>query len=125
LIDHRYTIREIEEMRSLVHKLLKFRNSYWSSAWLSHGYNPQTAEVEEHLRTYMMTGIRPDELKKRAQEEANRFYSSRPPKESKNDPASVGAPARVDPMSELLPDRSWWRGLSSSGDQHERSDLRR
>lgn len=54
----KYSIQEIDEMRSLVRTLLHppptIRSMYIS---------PTEDDVERHLRTYMLNGTRPEELR--------------------------------------------------------------
>ena len=65
-IDHKYTVLEIERMRIATNALMF--PIVWSSR--TSGYRPgtggkrgeQKAKVEVQVRTYMLAGIRPEEL---------------------------------------------------------------
>jgi hypothetical protein len=75
LIDHRYTVVDIERMRRATEKLMF--PLIWTSAhagsYAGAGGMPGEPEgkVEVQLRTYMMAGIRPDELEALAKERAD------------------------------------------------------
>lgn len=66
LINHKYTIVEIEKMRIAVNDLMF--PTVWRSA--THGWVPgsggrpgeQEKKVEEQVRTYMLAGVRLEEL---------------------------------------------------------------
>lgn len=66
LIDHRYSVPEIERMRKATYELMF--PCVWYDA--THGSRPGSggrpgeteAKVEVQLRTYMLAGIRPEEL---------------------------------------------------------------
>ena len=70
LIDHKYSVVEIERMRDAIPRFTW--PMYWRSEtdgdrgdyWLRPGERER--EIERHLRTYMMAGIRPEELEARA-----------------------------------------------------------
>lgn len=65
LIDHKYTVVEIRRMRDAVKGLMS--PVYWESRSRGHcggSYVQQDRDlaIEEQLRTYMMAGIRPEDL---------------------------------------------------------------
>ena len=72
LIDHRYSVLEIERMRKALYEVM------FPVVWMSAtaGSRPGTggrpgeveAKVETQLRTYMLAGSRPEELEAIAQE---------------------------------------------------------
>ena len=69
----RYTVTEIDQMRKDIHTALfcgEFTISYFNSG--SHrgipgGASVDAARLEDRLRTYMLAGVRPKELKVRAE----------------------------------------------------------
>lgn len=84
LIDHHYTILEIERMRVAV-KALMFpivwtsRNSGYAPGSGGYPGEPE-GKIEGQLRTYMMAGIRPEELEalqKEREEESKRQRQQR------------------------------------------------
>jgi hypothetical protein len=64
LIDYKYTVIEIDRMRSALNELLYPMT--WTSRYTAHGSGGtpgrQESSVEQQLRTYMMAGTRPEEL---------------------------------------------------------------
>jgi hypothetical protein len=65
LIDHRYTVLEIDEMRSAIFEIMN--PVRWMSATSAMVLSsPDPDEVERMLRTYMLNGTRPDELNRMA-----------------------------------------------------------
>lgn len=81
LIDHRYTILEIERMRKAAYEIA----FPWVASSRTSGHrsgncgNQEVAErtAEEHVRTYMMSGIRPEELEARVAELDSEFRAKR------------------------------------------------
>ena len=73
LIDHRYTVLEIERMRQATDGLV-FPKSFFSGIY----YGPNTAERERktecQLQTYMMAGIRPEELESLVKEREEKAW---------------------------------------------------
>lgn len=71
LIRYRYTVLEIEDMRESVRQIHLTESRYDSN--MNGGYIPDStanhhAIIEDHLRTYLLAGVRPAALKKRADE---------------------------------------------------------
>lgn len=75
LIDHRYTVLEIDRMRRAIYKLgnlsaRKFGGPgifYESVAEQRAAMAEEGSRVEDEVRTYMLAGIRPEELEDRAE----------------------------------------------------------
>ena len=70
-IDHKYSVIEIERMRAALGDIL-FPVQWYSSTSGMGGYNPDRKDdaerVESQLRTYMLAGIRPEEIEVRRKE---------------------------------------------------------
>jgi hypothetical protein len=66
LVEHRYTVNEIDRMRAAVRQMLSV--TVWRSAYSGEARYHPPEEVEMHVRTYMLAGIRPEEVEKTAAE---------------------------------------------------------
>lgn len=79
LIDHKYTVQEIEQMRDDLDIIL-FPIT-WISADSGVGGSWRAGEredmIERQLRTYMMAGVRPEEIRQRAIEANARSEAQR------------------------------------------------
>ena len=81
LVDHRYTIIEIDRMRQATDTIM------FPTVWLSStlGYRPGTdgqigeheKKVEDRLRTYLLAGVRPEELEELAKATAQEAERNR------------------------------------------------
>jgi hypothetical protein len=60
--ERRYTLADIDRMRGLLRQLLTPIDSPYYEAEIS-------AKVEDHLRTYMQAGIRPEKISDRVKEQ--------------------------------------------------------
>lgn len=71
MTERSYTIREIDQMRDNVYRLMQ------SFSGTRRGYSlsaPNATAVEERLRTYMIAGIHPADLALEASEDYQRKY---------------------------------------------------
>ncbi len=65
LINHKYTVLEIEYMRGIVDQLLHGTNNIWyprSGPEYPSSKEENENRVERQLKTYMLAGVRPEEL---------------------------------------------------------------
>lgn len=83
LIEHKYTVLEIDRMRRATKELM-FPLKAWISCTMAQRAGGFVSEetiwqrVESQLRTYMLTGIRPEELESLQKERAKAFNATRP-----------------------------------------------
>jgi hypothetical protein len=74
-----YTLAEIEALRGHLYHYLRFSQSYWlDDGWTRAMYEPPDELLEDQLRTYMLAGIRPEEMQHRSQEACDRFFAADP-----------------------------------------------
>src|SRR5579863_2515949 len=70
-----YTLNEIDAMREYVKKLL-LPNAYFTHTSYLHERIEVKEQIEQRLRTYMMAGISPDELKTKADKKNENDYKN-------------------------------------------------
>jgi hypothetical protein len=68
VMGRKYSVEEIDQMRRSIDTMMSSHRSY----------DPveQAKKIEERLRTYMLNGTEPDELKRNASEHFDRLYAS-------------------------------------------------
>ena len=112
-IAHCYTVAEIEKLRDWTHVILSVY--YWSSPWSSHRYNPSKEEIENHVRTYMLAGIRPEAVMEQALDNDQRMWAAKPTEAEYN--ARLGTQKQGDDLKisiEPGPSDGFWAKITTA-----------